>query len=528
MRSPRCSLLGAAWIGLASLTASGIANDPDATRGQQVYLHGISASGQEIVAVLGAEGTPVRASVVPCANCHGHDGRGRPEGGITPANITWEVLTKPYGVIHADGRRHGPYTERLLTRAITMGIDPAGERLHAAMPRYRLSQQDAADLIAYMKTLGTARDPGVTDDAIRVGAIVPSAGRLAESGAAVQAVLTAYFDRVNKGGGVYARRIEARFMRAPEADDDRLEAVESFVREQQVFALVSSFLAGADKEISALLDRRQIPLVGTFTLTPELGFPLNRYVFHLHQGVKGEVEALAAFAARRYAGGKVTRAIVVTDEALSQDLARTLRDGLETTDPILEIRIARQQFDTASVVRQIDDRRIDAVFLVAVGAPLNAIVKEAHGAGRRADFFIPGSLATQEVMELPADLTDRVFLALPTLSSDATAEGLAEYRSLAASYALPSHHQAEQLAALSSAKILVEGLRRAGREASRESLVQALEGLYDFRTGLLPGVTFGPNRRVGILPARVVKLDPAARKLVPVGPDERGAYRLTR
>ena len=33
-----------------------------------------------------------------CANCHGFDGQGKPEGGITPSNLTWEVLSKPYGL----------------------------------------------------------------------------------------------------------------------------------------------------------------------------------------------------------------------------------------------------------------------------------------------------------------------------------------------------------------------------------------------------------------------------------------------
>ena len=520
MRSSPGLLVFAVWIGLTCLPPVGTASEADENRGKQLYRTGTSASGQEIIAVFGADGTPVSASVVPCSNCHGHDGRGKPEGGITPPNITWETLTKPYGVLHPDGRRHGPYTERLLIRAITMGIDPGGSRLHPAMPRYRLTERDAADLIAYMKTLGRASDPGVTNEVIRIGAIAPPPGPFADSGAAVQAALTGYFDRINSSGGLYARRIELEFMQTPESLDRRPQSVESFVDEQQVFALVSSFLAGADKEISALLEQKQVPLIGTFTLTPQLGFPLNRYVFHLHPGVSGEAEALAAFAARRYARRRVTPAILLSEEALSEDLARAIRGELGTTEAVREIRISRAQFDPASVARRIKDEGVDAVFLVAVGVPLRAVVQEVHKLGRSSDFFIPGSLATPEIVDLPADLHDRLFLALPTLSSDNTAEGLAEYRSLAARYNLPSQHLAEQLLALSSAKILVEGLRRVGREASREGLIQALEGLYDFKTGFAPGVTFGPGRRVGILPARIVKLDPAARKLVPVGSEE--------
>jgi hypothetical protein len=55
--------------------------------------------------------------------------------------------------------------------------------------------------------------------------------------------------------------------------------------------------------------------------------------------------------------------------------------------------------------------------------------------------------------------------------------------------------------------VLVEGMRRTGRNLSRERLVAALEGLYDFETGLLRPLRYGPNRRVGTLGAYVVSVD---------------------
>jgi len=63
--------------------------------------------------------------------------------------------------------------------------------------------------------------------------------------------------------------------------------------------------------------------------------------------------------------------------------------------------------------------------------------------------------------------------------------------------------------------VLVEGLKRVGREVRREKLIEALEGLYAFQTGLIPPLTYGPNRRVGILGASVVAVDLAAQRLVP-------------
>jgi len=65
-------------------------------------------------------------------------------------------------------------------------------------------------------------------------------------------------------------------------------------------------------------------------------------------------------------------------------------------------------------------------------------------------------------------------------------------------------------------EIFIEALTRAGRELSREKLVTALEGLYNFETGVTPPVSYGPNRRVGALGAHVTMIDPDKGELVPV------------
>ena len=78
---------------------------------------------------------------------------------------------------------------------------------------------------------------------------------------------------------------------------------------------------------------------------------------------------------------------------------------------------------------------------------------------------------------------------------------------LAGTHKVSSQYIGAQLAALSSAKVLVEGLKRAGKDLSRERLVEELEQLRDFKTGLRPSVTYGPNRRLGAAGAYSVPVD---------------------
>src|SRR5262249_43749152 len=156
------------------------------------------------------------------------DGRGKAEGSVTPADISWQTLTKPYGLTHPNGRTRPPYTVQLLKRAITMGLDAAGQRLQVAMPRYQLSHSDLADLVAYLQKLGQATDPGVTETTISIGTILPPHRFLADMSQAIQAALMAYVDDINTQGGIYHRRIALLFDTSPEAAGARLQATRAF------------------------------------------------------------------------------------------------------------------------------------------------------------------------------------------------------------------------------------------------------------------------------------------------------------
>ena len=58
-------------------------------------------------------------------------------------------------------------------------------------------------------------------------------------------------------------------------------------------------------------------------------------------------------------------------------------------------------------------------------------------------------------------------------------------------------------------------MKQAGRDISREKLIGALEGLYDFSTGLTPPITYNANRRIGALGTYVVVVDLEKRSLTP-------------
>src|SRR5215510_10500971 len=264
-------------------------------RGKAFYLRGESASGQEITAMMGEVDVP--ASTLTCAGCHGNRGEGRTEGGVTAGNMSWSHLTKPYGHTDEGGRKHPAFSEASFVRAMTSGLDPAGNKLAVAMPTYRMPQEDMANLLAYLKRIETDTDPGVTDTNIVLGTVLPEKAALSGLAQSMGDVLQSYFAEINAHGGIYNRKIELRLMYG---DSKAIVGnVKHLIDDDQVFAIVSGLTAGAEDGVAALTQEKEVPFLGPSALLPQRGLPVNRYIFYLLPGLNEQARALATFASKK-------------------------------------------------------------------------------------------------------------------------------------------------------------------------------------------------------------------------------------
>ena len=490
---------------------------PQQRRGKQIYLQGTSASGKEILAYVGDSSLEVPGSALPCANCHGLDGQGKPEGGVDPSKLTWEALTKPYGLTHADGRKHPPYTERGLELAIRRGTDPGGNKLLSVMPRYEMSREDLADLIVYMARLGKDRDPGISESKIVIGTALPATGALGDLGQAVKAVTTAFFDELNSQGGIYSRRLELRFIETGDTPTATRANVERLLKDEQVFAMTAVFIAGSEKEIIPLMAQQEVPLVGPFTLYPQTGLPLNRQVFYLLSGMDTLARALINFAAKRPEFKKAGVAVVYPQSEINAALSEAIKDqsrkdGLSA--PQLADYVAGH-FDGAETVKQLKQSGREIVFLLGSGEEAESFMREADKLSWYPSIFLPASSGGAGIFGAPSGFDGKIFISFPTAPADQSAEAMKEFQALAEKYKLPTHHLAAQISAYSAARILVEALKRAGKDLSREKLIQTLEGFYEYSTGLTPPITYGPNRRIGAMGAYVVTINLKEKQFTP-------------
>jgi ABC-type branched-subunit amino acid transport system substrate-binding protein len=443
-------------------------------RGRMIYLRGESVSGRPISARIG-DGPELPATTLACVQCHGVDGRGRTEGGITPSDIQWEKLVRPSGPDQASARRRPAYTDALLARAITMGWDSSGQSLLTAMPRYKFTPADLSALFAYLKKVGSEPVPGVSESAIRIGVVLPEDSNVNGHRDEIVRPLSEYFRRINESGGIFRRRLE-------------LTVVETTLGvDENVFAVLGGFAADGDRRL-AEIETGQVPTVRVYAEAVQLVSNDRRNSFALVPGYADQVRSLVRFAIERQLGFSAGIAVLPGDGDLNLALAKEATRELSAAGARLIVLGAAPTTSDgrASLKRQLRKQRIAAVLLAGGDNPgameaLAAMTVEQ-----------PESM----VILAPESVGSR-WLAAPRESVSGT---------LFIATAVPSWLGSSDSRALAAGKILTEGLRRAGRDLDRESFISGIEQVSLGGPGDAVPIAFGPGRHIGIRGTSIVRL----------------------
>lgn len=493
---------------LTTLAAAANASDlsEQEQRGKRLYTQGVSNSGQPVTAIMSRGRTPIPASILPCIGCHGEDGKGRSEGGVVPPDISWSVLSASNGHNHSYGRSHPAFDEQTLGLAVTKGIDPGGNPLGVAMPRFQLSDEDLQDLIAYIKRIETDLDPGLFSDRIRIGTLLPSGGAAGSYGQAMYQVLESYFEDINRHGGIHGRKIEIVSGGYKEDPANALWEARDFLERETVFAMVSGFLSGVEQPITALVDELQLPLVGPYTPLPQTD-DLQRYTFYLTGGIVQQAIILAT--TRWEQANKPTPlAIVYPHGPVYENAIESVELALDSEQvPLINMRYQLGYFDATDFAQILSKQDVGDVLFLGTALDLKRLATEAATLDWHPDLLLPGVYASAGLFDIPESFEGRIFVGYSTLPIDHTPRGVKQFENLHEDHRIDYRHSTQQISAYVAAMVLAEGIKRSGRELSREKLVLELEHLSEFQPGLMPTISYSPSRRIGALGGYVVELD---------------------
>jgi ABC-type branched-subunit amino acid transport system substrate-binding protein len=497
-------MLGLISFALLAATASAGELTAAEARGRQIYLEGTSPTGQPISAYLAASDLELPGESATCGSCHGHDGTGRPESGVDPLNVRWSRLTRPYGHLHESGLEHGAFDETNFGSYMRTGIYPGGRRGDPSMPTYTIADRDLADLTAFLKRLGEATDPGITEATVRLATLVPAEGATREMGRVIVDVLEAYFADVNRRGGIYGRRIE--LVTRELAPGEGADVTTTWLGDAQPFAVVSPFTPRVGLEVQRAISGAGLPLIGPLTLYSLRSFASNRAAFYLFPDLATQLQALVRFAASELELAEPRVAVLHAEGSASAEVARVLDRAVRAQgwQAVETLTYAPGAPEAVATLKGLQQAGVEVLVPLAEERELMALLTAAQSVEWTPIVLAPGVLAGAALHTAPEAFSERLLLAYPTLPQDRKPRALNEISRLLAGNQRANAHVQAMLSAYASAVVTVEALRRAGRELTRQGLAAELEQFYGFETGVTPPITFTANRRIGAAGAYVL------------------------
>lgn len=326
-----------------------------------------------------------------------------------------------------------------------------------------------------MGSSASASDRGVTPTEIRLGASVVLSGPLGPQTQEFGQGSRLYFDAVNAAGGVHGRQISYTTL-----DDgfDVKRAVENtrkLLDEQSVFIIYNSTGTAQTGAILPLAEASRTVVFGPVTGATAFRQKVNPYLFHVRASYADEARRIVS----HLVDTGISRVTVVyQDDGLGKTLLAELQQAANAVRIKLdaEVKIDPKAPDYAAAATATERAQPQAVLLGMAGGTLSNFIKATLKTGVRPSFY---GFSIANVDLIRRDLQEQargIVLAqiMPPLRNT-TIPVVAEYHRLLREKDPSAVPSAFQLEGFVHAKLLVEGLRRAGRNLNTASFIKAME-----------------------------------------------------
>ncbi|WP_348945654.1 ABC transporter substrate-binding protein [Chitinibacter sp. FCG-7] len=348
---------------------------------------------------------------------------------------------------------------------------------------------------------------------ITIGQSVPTTGIAAETGKAMAMGASIYFNQVNGRGGVNGELINHLVRDDGGNPQTTVKNARDFIEKENATALISFY--GTDN-IAALLkskvlDTNGIALVGAHTGADSLRNNGSPYLFHTRASYTVEVDRLVKLLNENL--GVTKFGVVAQQGGYGEAGIAALKAALAKKQLKLagEAWYDNQTGDSTKAAKELAKINPEAVILVATTKPAATFVQEYKNSGGTSQLYALSAVQFEEVAKqigkktahglgisqvLPYPYNTRARL-VQEFQNDVYAElgsgSSGKHEALAAIAKYPSYAMLEGYVA---ARLIVEGIKRAGKAPTRAAVYNALGTLSRYDLGGFV-IDYSPSKRNG-------------------------------
>ncbi len=334
---------------------------------------------------------------------------------------------------------------------------------------------------------------------ITIVQVAPLTGVLASTGKQMVLGGKLYFDWVNDNGGIHGAKIKQVVVDDGYKVEETVRLTKEALANPEVIALFG--FAGTANITQLLSDgvlaKGGAALVAPYTGGESLRNPFNPYIFHVRAGYVDETEHMVNQVATL---GMTRIAVMYQNDAFGKAGLAGVEAAVAKRQMKLLVSASyeRNTDQVAEAVQKINASNPQAVIMISVNRSTAAFAAQYREAGGAAQLYNISVVDPAELVKLAGlkavhGLGISQVVPYPYMANKAV---LREYQTLLVKYGAGQPITYTSFEEFLGAKVLVEGLRRAGPNPSRSSVVKALESMGNFDLGGLR-VSYSPTNRIG-------------------------------
>jgi branched-chain amino acid transport system substrate-binding protein len=328
--------------------------------------------------------------------------------------------------------------------------------------------------------------PGVSEGEILIGSCSALEGPSHFLGVETVTGAKAYFNLINDEGGVDGRKL--KLISADDSyDPAKTQACFDHLMSEKVFAL--GFFVGTPTAVKyvPMAETAKIPLVGLFTGAQTLYVPLRHWIVNVRASYFDETREQVDGLWKTLGYKKV--GVIYPEDAFGTTVLEGVKAALKErgAEPAAVASYQRQTTHVGGAIDTVRAVNPDAVVVVGPANTVAPILKQAHAKGWKPLFLTVSFVGTDELIsEAGPDAEGVVITQVVPPYYMTELKFVALYRRALGKYFPSEQPNFVSLEGFVDAMVLAEGLKRAGKDLTREGLIHAIESIHDQDSGLGP------------------------------------------
>jgi branched-chain amino acid transport system substrate-binding protein len=347
--------------------------------------------------------------------------------------------------------------------------------------------------VLLLSHFGSAQTTAVTADSVRIHHVGPFTGPLTNANKEALAGASLYLKRVNDAGGINGRKIQ--LVETDDKQDAKIaeQLANELVARKEVLAF---FMPRTSPSIQALLKISEV--AGVPIVAPQVGPDFlydgkQKTAFTVRASYSSELIRAIELQLRF---GRTSFAFLSSDDAYGNPLlaAATKKLAEINLKPLFE-KVDNRNANTDAALAKFIAAKPDVVFLICNAACSSDFVNKYVERGGTTQFVtLSNNSSNAFIKGLGKNARGVIVMQVVPLPSSKTVGISKEYAAAATAARQDTSHAGLQ--GYISARLLAEGVRRAGRNLTSSSLINALEGLRNFDLGDF-ALSYGTGDREG-------------------------------